>query len=161
MQVNSDSFSGLTRCSILLVMLLIAASPTSAQTDTAAQREAQDAFWNAAQSGDVDALTRAENDGADVEGLDLRRSENGRRALNWAAWFNHVEAIEKLIDLGAEIDGINLTGYTPIHHAAENGSVDAARLLIEAGADIDLASFDAAQRVEEGRSRTKYSLRIK
>ena len=81
-------------------------------------------------------MIKAEKNGADVDALDLRESENGRRALNWAAWFNNTNALVELLSMGANIDGTNLTGYTLIHHAAENGSVDATRLLIEAGADF-------------------------
>lgn len=36
---------------------------------------------------------------------------------------------------------MNITGFTPIHHAAEAGSPEAARVLIEAGADVNLPSY--------------------
>ena len=142
MKANRLRISRVIQISVILTVLIFAVSKTYAQTNPVTQRQAQNALWDAAQSGDLEALIEAEKDGADVDALDLRISENGRGALNWAAWFNHTDALKELLDMGADIDGVNLTGFTPIHHAAENGSMDAARLLIEAGADIDLASYD-------------------
>jgi ankyrin repeat protein len=85
--------------------------------------------------GDTSALGDALGRGAKVDSLDVRRSPNGRRALNWAAWYNRPEAIRFLLAHGADVNAANLTGFTPLHHAAENGSVEAARALLEAGAD--------------------------
>ncbi len=75
--------------------------------------------------------------GADVNALDTRRSRNGRRPLNWAAYYDHAEIIELLLENGANINGTNITGFTPIHHAAENNSKRSASVLLEAGADAD------------------------
>ena len=57
--------------------------------------------------------------------------------MNWAAYYDHVEVIELLVGNGADINGTNLTGFTPIHHAAENNSKRSALVLLEAGADAD------------------------
>jgi hypothetical protein len=107
-------------------------------------------LWNAAGLGDAfrknvasdiptllvhgtwDTSTPIEN------ALDTRRSRNGRRPLNWAAFYNHVEVIEVLLEYGADINGTNLTGFTPVHHAAENNSSRSASILVEAGADADI-----------------------
>src|SRR5204862_4691360 len=70
-----------------------------------------------------------------IEGLDRRSSQNGRRALNWAAINNRVDAIRFLLAHGAAIEATNFTGFTALHHAAEYGSLDAARVLLAAGAD--------------------------
>jgi ankyrin repeat protein len=92
-------------------------------------------LWDAAMRGDTSALRDALAQGAKVDSLDVRRSANGRRALNWAAWYNRSQAIRFLLAHGADVNAANLTGFTPLHHAAENGSVEAARALLEAGAD--------------------------
>ena len=99
---------------------------------------AQAALWDSAKSGDVTAVRQAITAGADVNALDTRRSRNGRRPLNWAAFYNHVEVIEVLLEYGADINATNLTGFTPVHHAAENNSSRSASILVEAGADADI-----------------------
>jgi ankyrin repeat protein len=92
-------------------------------------------FWDASISGDTVALAAALKDGAKIDSLDVRRSPNGRRALNWAAINNRVDAIRWLLAHGAPIEATNHTGFTALHHAAEAGSVDATRVLLAAGAD--------------------------
>ena len=108
--------------------LLAFAAPASAQ-------DAQTKLWDSAISGDTIALMQALDAGARLDSLDLRTNPNGRRALNWAAWNNRAPVIRILAARGAAVNGANLTGFTPLHHAAEAGSVDAARALLAAGAD--------------------------
>lgn len=101
---------------------------------TSAQ-SAQESLWEAAKSGDTAAIAKALDAGADIEALDTRKSRGGRRALNWAAWFNRAEAIRLLLARGAKIEAENNTGFTALHHAAEAGSLDAAKALLAAGAN--------------------------
>jgi pimeloyl-ACP methyl ester carboxylesterase len=102
--------------------------------------EAQAVLWDAAKSGDVEATRKAIAAGTDVNALDTRRSKNGRRPLNWAAYYNHVEVIELLLANGADINATNITGFTPIHHAAENDKEKSVIVLINAGADPSIAN---------------------
>ena len=97
--------------------------------------DSQAALWDAAGDGDTAAIEEALQAGADVNALDTRSSRNGRRALNWAAINDQVDALKLLLRHGAEIDATNLSGFTALHHAAESGSAAAARALLEAGAD--------------------------
>ena len=112
-----------------LVVLLAPAA--RAQTPATAQER----LWDAAIAGDTVAIGQALTDGAKVDSLDVRRSQNGRKALNWAAWHNHAPAVRFLVAHGAPVNGVNRTGFTALHHAAENGSAEAAAALLEVGAD--------------------------
>jgi len=46
--------------------------------------------------------------------------------------------IRALLDAGANINAANRTGFTPLHHAGEAGSKEAATLLITNGANLTL-----------------------
>lgn len=107
---------------------LLAGSPLAAQ-------DAQGRLWDAAIAGDTLEIRQALADGAKLDSLDTRRNPNGRMALNWAAWYNRVPAIQMLIAAGAPIEAVNRTGFSALSHAAESGSADAARALLAAGAD--------------------------
>ena len=119
----------------IVVLLLVVVPEVGAQT-------AQDQLWDAAMAGDTATIRLAIADGAVIDSLDVRRSRNGRRALNWAAWYNQVPAIELLLSLGAPIEAVNHTGFTALHHAAENGSREAAVALLAAGADPQHANLE-------------------
>jgi ankyrin repeat protein len=92
-------------------------------------------LWDAAMWGDIAAAEDALAQGADIMALDTRSNENGRRALNWAAWYDHPQMVRFLVDRGADINAANRTGFTPLHHAAENNAVDAAEALVALGAN--------------------------
>ena len=115
----------------LAVLLLLIQIPSA----TAASQTPQTRLWDAAITGDTVALASALRDGANVHSLDRRTARNGRRALNWAALNNRVDAIRFLLAHGANIEATNITGFTALHHAAEVGSLEAARVLLAAGAD--------------------------
>lgn len=104
------------------------------------------ALADAVLMGDIESAKKLIAAGADVEEHDRRLNvagPNGRRPLNWAALKNDTAMIELLLDAGA---GINLTnyrsGWTPLHHAAEGGGLEAAKLLLERGADPTIRSDD-------------------
>jgi ankyrin repeat protein len=114
---------------ILLPTLIMAFAATVQAQD------AQSQLWDAALTGDTALIRHAVTAGARLDSLDTRRSANGRLALNWAALNNRVPAIELLLEMGAELEAENRTGFTALHHAAEVGAFEAARALLHAGAD--------------------------
>ena len=119
------------RTAILLAGLLATSSAAQAQ-DYQAQ------LWDASISGDTVAIAQALDAGAKVDLLDTRTNPNGRRALNWAAYNNRGPAIKLLLARGAGLNLTNLSGFTPVHHAAEAGATDALNILIAAGADLTI-----------------------
>jgi ankyrin repeat protein len=126
--------------------LLAAAAPAQAQ-------DAQSALWDASISGDTVALVKALDEGAKVDSLDTRRSVNGRRPLNWAAYHNHAAAVRILLDRGAPIEATNLTGFTALHHAAEAGSLEAAAVLLGRGANVGTTNVHGMTPIETARER--------
>lgn len=127
------------------LVTLLAASPLAGQ-------DAQNRLWDAAMSGDTLTIRQALADGAKIDSLDTRRNPNGRRALNWAALYNRVPAIEMLLAMGASLEAENRTGFSALNHAAEEGSLEAARALLAAGADpthANKAGFTPAQTARE------------
>jgi ankyrin repeat protein len=101
----------------------------------ASAQDPQSQLWDASMSGDTAAISQALAAGAKIDSLDTRRNQNGRFALNWAAWYNRAAAVQLLIDKGAPLEAENRTGFTALSHSAEAGSLDAARILLANGAD--------------------------
>lgn len=127
---------------------LVFALALVALTNRGHAQDAQSRLWDAAIAGDTAAVRKAVVEGARVDSIDFRTNRNGRLALNWAAWYDHVDVVKLLIALKAPVNGTNLTGFTALHHAAEHGSTESARALLEAGADPDVmtqSSMTASQ----------------
>ena len=92
-------------------------------------------------AGNLELVRKLVADGADIQGLDTRpqvAGANGRRPLNFAALKNDTKMIELLLELGADINGQNLTGFTPLHHAVEAEAIEAITLLLSKGADTTI-----------------------
>lgn len=66
----------------------------------------------------------------------------GTRPLHSAAFNNSSDAINLLLDKGAELEPRNQYGCTPLFWAVLNNSVDAVNLLLERGADIEAKDED-------------------
>ena len=127
----------------IATVFLTATGPVSAS--------AVERLWDAARDGDLPGVTAALDDGADVDALDQRRSRSGRRALNWAALADHADVIAVLLQHGAQVDGVNTTGFTALHHAAEAGALQAARALLAAGASRTLKTADGERPIDVAR----------
>jgi uncharacterized protein len=121
--------------------------------------EGQTALMAASRSGSVPAVQSLLRQGARV---DSREGWKGQTALMWAAAANHAEVAQALIRAGADVDARSTAwpvkpkkkedgnlvstpprgGLTPLHFAARQGALSAARVLVEAGAKLDLAEPD-------------------
>jgi ankyrin repeat protein len=68
----------------------------------------------------------------------LERDATGRTALHYAATTNDRSAAHALIaDEDTDLNVADPDGFTPLHFAAKAWSVEVARLLLEAGAEVD------------------------
>jgi ankyrin repeat protein len=108
---------------------------------------------DSSRSPSIERMKRLINAGADMDALDGM----GYNALNYALENDHMDAIRFLIEAGARLEVENAWGQTPLCHAYELGipglsdshkKKEAARLLIEAGADI-LAAFETLNDLED------------
>jgi hypothetical protein len=72
----------------------------------------------------------------------LARTASGRakqNALVLAALHGKVEALRKMLDLGVDVNACSIDIYahaTPLHHAVCSGSLEAVKVLVEAGAEL-------------------------
>ncbi len=124
-----------------------------------ANPEGETALMTAARAGSIETTTLLASRGADVN---ARESWFGETALMWAAAENHADMVRKLASLGAEINarsnvveapelefeksgGPNMPfargGWTALMYAARDGSVDAARALVDLKADVNLVAL--------------------
>jgi hypothetical protein len=127
----------------LFMVALTAPRPSASQTAPNIPQE-QIALWDAVIAGNVAKAVDAIKAGADVNGLDTRKNRagpNGRRPLNYAVIRNDTTMIDALLNAGANINLANRSGFTPLHHAGEAGSKEAATLLIAKGANLTLRNM--------------------
>ena len=122
--------------------------------------EGQTVLMTAARTGSADTIAALLRAGAAVN---AKENWLGETALMWAAVENHPAAVQRLVAGGAEIDGRSALqtyppmnypatglvrmamprgGWTALMYAARQGSLDAARALAEAGADLNLTDPD-------------------
>ena len=96
------------------------------------------AFWEAAKSGNLEAVQRLLAEGVDV---DIYSSTIGAyfgcTALFWAAKHNHKEVVQFLLEKNAYIDAGVGMGGSPLHIAAYEGHPEVVELLISEGANAE------------------------
>jgi ankyrin repeat protein len=121
----------------------------------------QTLLMTAARTGNAEIVSMLISRGADVNAHETSRGET---ALMWAASENHPQAAKVLVDHGADPnarssalnypkDRFGLEGvmtilpagsWTALMYAARQGSLEAARVLAESGANLNLADPDGA-----------------
>ena len=92
-----------------------------------------------------------------ASGVDINEKDAGfHTALYWASDAGNLEIMRLLIKNGADVNAQNLTGRTPIMGAllASQGALlakqrDAVRLLIESGANVNLADDDKTTALDD------------
>ena len=101
----------------------------------AAQGDGMTALHWAALNGDAELASMLLYAGANVG---ARTRIGGYTPLHLAAQIGHVNVIAPLIAAGAQVSAVTSTGATALMHAAHSGNADAARMLIENGADLNV-----------------------
>lgn len=99
----------------------------------ATQRFSTDVF-ESAWCGDAE-LVRAFLAGDARASLATDDGNDDWTALHYAAYRGSTLLISILLDAGASVNKPNSLGFSPLFYAAQNGFVDACRLLVERGAD--------------------------
>ena len=70
-----------------------------------------------------------------------KQDETGYTALYWATYTGYVGCMRILLDVGrANVNALSYRSRTALHVAACNGHLEAAALLIERGAKVNLVS---------------------
>lgn len=91
-------------------------------------------LFAASGSGDIHRAEQSIAAGGNVNAMDLLK----RSPLFAAAFCNHPEVVNLLIDKGAEFNTSDFIGMSPLHAAIVNGGAAAASALISRGASIDI-----------------------
>jgi ankyrin repeat protein len=95
----------------------------------------------AVKAGRSDCLELLLSRGARVDGP---QGFSAKPPLIWAASQGDVRCVEVLLAHGADIDREGEFGMTPLMHACWQGRFEAAKLLVEAGADIEASDGEMA-----------------
>ena len=81
-----------------------------------------------AKSGDLEAVKKAVNSGADLE----QSSKDGYTALIYAAAKGHKEVVEYLLKVGADPRAKDIDGMTALMYAEKKGHAQIAKMLSQA-----------------------------
>ncbi|XP_048776237.2 ankyrin repeat domain-containing protein 45-like isoform X2 [Ostrea edulis] len=92
---------------------------------------------------DVERLRKSFEDDEDpyketVLDLINRRCSDGKSPLDLASTLGRIDLAKELILRGAEVNSVNIKGYTALHHAAAWGKVSLLKVLVDALADLQL-----------------------
>jgi ankyrin repeat protein len=94
-------------------------------------------MYSNAMYGDIEALKSSIESRLDMLGKSLDVcDESGMTALHWASMFGQLEAVELLVDHGAEIDILNSGMNSPAMLAAAFGRADTVIFLVGRGASV-------------------------
>jgi ankyrin repeat protein len=155
----------------LLKLLLDA----GADAKSLATPDGETVLMRAARSGSVDAVRLLLDRGADVN---ARERYKGQTALMWAAAERHAPVVKLLLERGADwrirgfdretrpprlsaassISPIPRGGFTALMFTAREGDIESARLMLDAGVDINYGDVDNVTPLVAALMNKQYSL---
>jgi uncharacterized protein len=77
--------------------------------------------------------------------VDAAEFSEGQTALMWAVVENQPSIVQELIKHSVNVNEHTRRGFTPLHFAAQQGSLESAKMLLAAGARIDDSGTQASQ----------------
>jgi ankyrin repeat protein len=80
--------------------------------------------------------------GADCSDTDMNiQDQIGETPLSYAVQFGQIEAVQRLLEVGASLDIPDSLGMNPIHIAAHRGKLETLHLLFKHGANVEQIGF--------------------
>jgi ankyrin repeat protein len=148
--------AALGNAAIIEALLKAGADPKTLTTP-----DGETVLMTAARAGNADAVKVLLDHGADVNG---RESYKGQTALMWAAAEHHPDVVKVLLDHGADWKVVSFDretklpklsaassvtpfargGVTAFLFAAREGDIESARVMLDAGVDINQADVEPA-----------------
>jgi ankyrin repeat protein len=92
------------------------------------------AVFAAAKGGDAKALRLLVAEDAESACHAVDTDGSGQTTLHWAAFYGHVDAVQLLLEHGADVDARGADSATALHRAAESGHAEVVRVLLDGGA---------------------------
>uniref|UniRef100_A0A3Q3KJ68 SOCS box domain-containing protein n=2 Tax=Monopterus albus TaxID=43700 RepID=A0A3Q3KJ68_MONAL len=77
------------------------------------------------------------------EGAAINRMPNGKTPLHVACEVSNSDCVSLLLDYGAKINSLSLSGHTPLHYCITKESVHCAKQLILKGANVNMPSHSS------------------
>ncbi|VUD56296.1 hypothetical protein TDB9533_01949 [Thalassocella blandensis] len=96
-------------------------------------------LFECAGDGSLDTIKQLNADGVDVLS---EKDESGNTPLMVASCWGHLNVVEYLLDMGANIEEKNKNGLAPIVFACQSGMHEVAELLLRRGADNRVLNAD-------------------
>jgi ankyrin repeat protein len=94
-------------------------------------------FFDAISRGDVPKLVQLLKSGISIA---VKIPYGSKQALHVACEDRQKAIVDKLLELGADVNATTDRGFTPLHAAAQQGDKDILIALIKAGADLNAVS---------------------
>jgi ankyrin repeat protein len=107
----------------------------------AARVSGETPLMTAARTGSAETVKLLAASGADVNAKEKTKRQT---ALMWAVAERHNDVVRVLLDHRADVQARSSSGFMPLLFASQQGDLEAARLLLAAGADVTATAEDGS-----------------